>query len=95
MKYRNIKTGAVIDSSSKIIGKAWELVEKGTLHNQKGEIISGDEEVPTEQEYTEEEIDLEAMTKEQLVQFAKEHEVEVNENSKKADIIETIAKAFE
>lgn len=28
MKYKNIKTGAVVDSSSVIIGRAWELVEE-------------------------------------------------------------------
>lgn len=88
MRYKHVKTGAVIDSSFKIIGKAWKLVEE----NEKEP--TQNEETP-EEEYTEEEIDLEAMTKEQLVKFAKEHEVEVNENSKKADIIETIAKAFE
>lgn len=28
MEYKNIKTGAVIDSLSVIIGEVWELVEK-------------------------------------------------------------------
>ena len=28
MKYRNIKTGAIIDSSSKIIGEAWIKIEE-------------------------------------------------------------------
>lgn len=95
MRYKNIKTGAIIDSSSKFIGKAWKLVDEEPLYNQKGEIISSDEEAPAENEYIEEEVDLEAMTKEQLVHFAKEQEIEVNENDKKAVIIETIAKAFE
>lgn len=98
MKYINTNTGAIIDSSSKITGKAWNLVEEGTLYNQTGEVITGDVEVPATEEYTEEEeeeIDLEAMTKKQLVQLAKEQEIEVNENDKKAVIIETIAKAFE
>jgi len=80
MRYKNIKTGAIIDSPSKIIGKAWECIDDA---KQK----------PTE-EYVEEEVDLESMTKEQLINFAKGHEVEVNESDKKADIIETVVKAF-
>lgn len=101
MRYRNIKTGAVIDSSSKIIGKAWELVEKETYHNQKGEEISKDEEVPSEsnenndEEYVEEEVDLGDMTKDQLIKFAKEHEIEINKKDKKPKILDTIIKAFE
>lgn len=29
MKYRNVKTGAVIDVPSKISGKNWELIDGG------------------------------------------------------------------
>ncbi len=97
MRYKNIKTGTIIDSPSNIIGDAWELVDdNGVLYNQKGEVISGDEEViTTDEEYVEEEIDLEAMTKAELIDFAKEQDVEVNEKDTKAVIIEDIAKAFE
>jgi len=35
------------------------------------------------------------MTKAQLIEFAKEHDIKVNEKDTKAVIIETIAKAFE
>lgn len=80
MKYKNIKTGAVIDSPSKIIGKAWKE------HNSK-EVVK--------EEHIEEEIDLENMTKEQLLAFAKEHGVDVNEKDTNPVIIETIAKEFE
>ena len=47
------------------------------------------------EEYVEEEINLEEMTKAELVELAKEHEIEINENDKKAVIIEAITKAFE
>lgn len=94
MRYRHIRTGAIIDSPSKIIGKAWKPEEE-TLYNQKGEVITGDEEVPAEGDYVEEEVNLEEMTKAELVDFAKEHEIEVNKKDTKEDIVGTIAKAFE
>lgn len=85
MKYRNINTGVVIETTSKIIGKAWKLVT-----DEEKEVVEKKEE-----EYVEEEINLEEMTKAELVELAKEHEIEVNEKDTKAVLIETIAKAFE
>lgn len=85
MRYKNIKTGAIIDSSSKIVGKNW--VE-----------LTVDKKEPVEEpleEYVEEEVDLAEMTKAELIKLAKEHEIKVNEKDTKAVIIETIAKAFE
>lgn len=89
MRYKNIKTGAIIDSSSKIVGKNWvEYTEKETVK----EVT---EENKHEVEYVEEEVDLAEMTKAELIKLAKEHEIKVNEKDTKAVIIETIAKAFE
>ena len=87
-RYKHVATGAIIDSPSKIIGKSWKLIE---------EVEQDITEVAPEEteEYVEEEIDLEEMTKAELVAFAKEHKVEVNERDTKDKIIETIAKAFE
>lgn len=81
MKYKNIKTGAIIDSSSKIIGKAWRIVDESDNKN----------------EYVEEEIDLEAMTNQELDNFAKEHEIELSADDKKNKTtrINAIVKAFE
>lgn len=81
MKYKNIKTGAIIDSSSKIIGKAWRIVDESD----------------NKDEYVEEEIDLEAMTNQELDNFAKEHEIELSADDKKNKTtrINAIAKAFE
>lgn len=97
MKYKNIKTGVVIETTSKLIGKAWVLLDEETLYNQKGEVITGNEEVPAEEEYVEEEIDLEAMTNKELEEFAKEHKVDLSYNDKrnKESLINAIAKAFE
>ena len=81
MKYKNIKTGAIIDSSSKIIGKAWRIVDESD----------------NKDEYVEEEIDLEAMTNQELDNFAKEHEIELSADDKKNKTtrINAIVKAFE
>lgn len=84
MRYINTKTGAIIDSPSTIVGKNWqEYTGKKKVDEKETE------------EYVEEEIDLEKMTKAELVVFAKEQEIEVNEKDTKAVIIETIAQAFE
>lgn len=81
MRYEHIKTGAIIDSSSKIIGKAWRIVDESD----------------NKDEYVEEEIDLEAMTNQELDNFAKEHEIELSADDKKNKTtrINAIAKAFE
>lgn len=89
MRYKNIKTGAIIDSSFVISGDNWEVLK----HNQKGEAVSGEEEVP--EEYIEEEINLDEMTKAELIELAKENKIEVNDRDTKSVIIEAIAKAFE
>ena len=86
MRYKNVKTGAIIDSPFKIVGKNWIEVTDEKEGIQKTETI---------EEYVEEEINLEEMTKAELVELAKEHEIEVNEKDTKAVLIETIAKAFE
>lgn len=83
MRYRNTKTGAIVDSPFKIFGEDWEVFKP----KKDTEELTG--------EYTEEEIDLEAMTKAELIELAKEHNIEVDEKATKAVIIETIAKAFE
>lgn len=85
MRYKNTKTGAIIDSSCRIVGKNWvKLTSKEREPVKK-----------TNEEYVEEEIDLEAMTKVELIDFAKEQNIEVNEKDTKAAIIEVIAKSFE
>ena len=89
MKYKNTKTGAIIDSPFKILGKNWVEVEK----NEKEGLQKAVEE--TKEEYVEEEVNLEEMTKAELIEFAKEHSIEINERDTKAVIIETNAKAFE
>ena len=87
-KYKHKRTGAIVFSSGRIFGENW--VEVGD-DEKEGVKKSGKK----EEEYVEEEIDLEQMTKSQLIEFAKEHGIKVNEKDTKAVIIETIAKAFE
>lgn len=89
MRYKNIKTGVVIETTSKLIGKAWKPLDE----------IEQTTSVETEvvEEYVEEEIDLEAMTNKELEEFAKEHKIELSYNDKrnKESLINAIAKAFE
>jgi len=92
-KYKNTKTGAVIYSSSPISGGNWVEVDENETEGIKQKTIEKTDEPKTE--YVEEEIDLEQMTKTELIEFAKEHGIKVNEKDTKAVIIETIAKAFE
>ena len=89
MKYKNINTGVVIETTSKLIGKAWKPLDE----------IEQTTSVETEvvEEYVEEEINLESMTNKELEEFAKEHKVELSYNDKrnKESLINAIAKAFE
>ena len=90
MKYKNIKTGVVIETTSKLIGKAWKPLDE----IEQTTSVEIDESV---EKYVEEEIDLEAMTNKELEEFAKEHKVELSYNDKrnKESLINAIAKAFE
>lgn len=91
MEYKNIKTGAIIDSSSVLLGETWIPVSeiKPTPEQKpkakeevKGEVVETDD------------FDLTKMTVDELKTFATENDIELTA-TKKADIIEEIAKAFE
>ena len=56
MRYKNTKTGAIVDSPFKVIGVHWKLLED----------IEAEEEVEQVEEYVEEEVDLEEMTNREL-----------------------------
>ena len=93
MKFKNTKTGVVIDLTAPISGGNWvaigEVEEKPTPKVQP--------EVEIKQESTQEEtddFDLTKMTVDELKTFATENDIELSA-TKKADIIEEIAKAFE
>ena len=90
MRYKNIKTGVVIETTSKLIGKAWKPLDE----IEQTTSVETDESV---EEYVEEEIDLEAMTNKELEEFAKKHKIELSYNDKrnKESLISAIAKAFE
>lgn len=36
MRYKNTKTGAIVDSSFKITGEHWEVSEEGKVNEEKG-----------------------------------------------------------
>lgn len=90
MKYKNTKTGAIIDSPFKIRGGNWVEVT--------GEEEKNNEELEdAKEEYIEEEINLEEMTNAQLEELAKEQGIELTTNDKKNKDtrIAAIVKAFE
>lgn len=89
MRYKNTKTGAIVDSSSKIVGKNWVEVT--------GEVGDIQKNAETNEEYVEEEINLEEMTNKELEDFAEEHGIKLTADDKKnkATRIEAIAKEFE
>ena len=84
-RYKHIETGVVLETTSKIIGKAWVPLDEA--------LTTKTEEAS--EEYVEEEITLEEMTKAELVSFAKEQDIKINERDTKDKIIETIAKHFD
>lgn len=95
MRYKNNETGAIVDSPFKLYGKNWESLGGHEAQVEEKAEDETPEESEAEEGYVEEEVNLEEMTKTQLISFAKEQEIEVDEKDKKADIIETIVKAFE
>ena len=83
MRYKNTKTGAIVDSSFAISGKYWEVFSKEEATKEKPE------------EYVDEEVNLNDMTKAELINLAKDNDIEVNERDTKPVIIEALVKAFE
>lgn len=94
MKFKNTKTGAVIDLTAPISGGNWVAI--GEIEETKP-TPKVKPEVEIKQETTQDEIDdfdLTKMTVDELKIFATENDIELSA-TKKADIIEEIAKAFE
>ena len=94
MKFNNTKTGVVIDLTAPISGGNWvaigEVEETKPTPKVKPEVeIKPKQEVPETDDF-----DLTKMTVDELKVFATENDIELTA-TKKADIIEEIAKAFE
>ena len=93
MKYINTKTGVVIDLTAPISGGNWVAI--GEVEGKPTPKVKP--EVEIKQETTQDEtddFDLTKMTVDELKTFATENDIELTA-TKKADIIEEIAKAFE
>lgn len=93
MRYKNTKTGAIIDSPFKIYGENWEVFKAGKA----AEVNVQETDKNDNAEYIEEEINLEEMTNKQLDEFAEEQGIKLTtEDKKNKDTrIAAIAKAFE
>lgn len=94
MKFKNTKTGVVIDLTAPISGGDWvaigEIEETKPTPKVKPEV----EIKPKQEEVETDDFDLIKMTVDELKTFATENDIELSA-TKKADIIEEIAKAFE
>ena len=90
MRYKNTKTGVIIDSPSKVSGGDW-------VEFKPEEVTDEAEETAVTEEYVEEEINLEEMTNKELEKFAEEQGVKLTtEDKKNKDTrIAAITKAFE
>ena len=94
MKYINTKTGVVIDLTAPISGGNWvalgEVEETKPTPKVKPEV-----DIKPKQEVVEtDDFDLTKMTVDELKEYAIDNDIELTA-TKKADIIEEIAKAFE
>ena len=78
MKYKNTKTGAIIDSPCNISGGDWQL-----------ETVTIEDEVTVE-ETAEETIKLSEMTVASLIKFASENEINLGKATRKDDIVKAI-----
>ena len=94
MKFKNTKTGVVIDLTAPISGGDWvalgEVEETKPTPKVKPEV----EIKPKEEVVEADDFDLTKMTVDELKTYATENDIELTA-TKKADIIEEIAKAFE
>lgn len=95
MRYKNIKTGAIIDSLSKITGKSWKPIDE--VEQEQVDDNAEAEDEAAQDEYVEEEIELENMTNKELEELAKEQGIKltVDDKKNKGTRIAAIAKAFE
>ena len=93
MKFKNTKTGVVIDLTAPISGGNWVAI--GEVEEKPAPKVQSEVEIKQEQEVPEtDDFDLTKMTVDELKTFAIENDIELSA-TKKADIIEEIAKAFE
>ena len=91
MRYRNIKTGAVIDSSCSISGGDWVPEEPAKIVAAPAIV----EEPKMKPDEPEEEIRLSELTVSKLIDLAKELEIDLGKATKKDDIIAVILAAEE
>lgn len=93
--YKHSKTGALIEISGVISGGYWVPVEPENQEEtvpDEMKIIHMEKATNSEETLTNfEDVDLDAMTIEELKAFAKTNQIEINLKAKKNDLIEAIA----
>ena len=94
MKFKNTKTGVVINLTAPISGGDWVAVGEVEETKPTPKVKPEVEIKPKEEVVEADDFDLTKMTVDELKTFATENDIELSA-TKKADIIEEIAKAFE
>lgn len=82
MRYKNIKTGAIVDSPFVINGDDWELLEAQKSFEEV-EASEVDETELREEEFVEEEVDLKELTNDQLEKLAVEQGIQLTTADKR------------
>lgn len=84
MRYKNKRTGAIIDSPFKVLGKDWELVEPKIVEEIETEEVEAEKlEETTEEDFVEEEVNLNDLTNDQLEKLAEEQNIKLTTADKK------------
>ena len=94
MKFKNTKTGVVIDLTAPISGGNWVAIGEVEETKPTPKVQPEVKIKPKEEVVETDDFDLTKMTVDELKTFATENDIELT-TTKKADIIEEIAKAFE
>lgn len=85
MRYKNIKTGVVLDSPCEISGGDWVL--EGDLVDIPVEVEETFDEEEEELEEVDETVDFTAFTIAELRDYAEEHGIDLGDAKKKDDIV--------
>lgn len=87
----DVAPGAPFEASG---DEAAYLLRVGAARKAPGQTIEHDVEPEPEKAAGDSDVELTSMTVKQLVQFAKDHEIEIDETAKKAEIVDTIDAAL-
>lgn len=95
MIYRHMKTGALIEPSGTISGGHWmpfESESQEEIASEGMKVIHLEKETDSEETLvTSDDVDLDAMTIDELKEFARKNQIKINAKARKNDLVEAIA----